>query len=416
VTVSQRIFRVASPPASRFADEAARLSELGPEWLREKRAAAWVRARELGLPSAEDETWRWSDLQALDAEQYRAPLPVPWSGELSDEARRSGVILCDLQRAAADHEGLVREHLGALAPADDGLLARNLALHHGGSFLYVPRGVELHAPVGLDSHVQAGAATHMRNLIVVEPGARLVVDERSVSDSLAAPALLHEVTELFLGEGSWVGWLQWQGLARSGARQASFRRARLGRDAHLESLAVNLGAEYSRSWLEVSLDGTGARSDLLGIAYPTGTQRVESWTVQEHVAPHATSDLLYRAVLDDRARSLYYGTIRVKPGASRTDAYQANRNLLLSSGARADTNPQLEIANNDVRCTHGATVGPIDEEQLFYLMSRGLPRRVAERLLVLGFFGDVLARGAWSEAGPALEEALRERAHGETVR
>jgi Fe-S cluster assembly protein SufD len=250
----------------------------------------------------------------------------------------------------------------------------------------------------------------LRPLLIVEPGARVVICELAVSAPVSPAGLLDEVVELQVGEGAWVGWLRWQGLGRSGARLASTGAASLSRDAHLESLAVSLGGEYSRSVLQVALAGSGARSDLLGITFPTGHQRVEHWTLQDHRAPGTTSDLLYRSALADQARSLYYGTIRVQAGASRTDAYQQSRNLLLSSGARADTNPQLEIANNDVRCTHGATVGPIDEEQLFYLMSRGLPRHQAERLLVFGFFADVLARSAWSGVGPAGERALRQRA------
>ncbi len=177
----------------------------------------------------------------------------------------------------------------------------------------------------------------------------------------------------------------------------------------LETLAVTLGGHTSRSWTEVVLAGPGAESRMLGAAFLEGSQHAEQWTVQDHQAPNTSSDLLYAGALNGTSRSVYHGTIRVQPGARGTNAYQSNRNLLLSSGSRANTNPQLEIQNEEVRCTHGATVGPIDPEQVFYLMARGIPRLEAERLLVLGFFDRVIQEGKWSGLEERLAHNIRAR-------
>ena len=152
--------------------------------------------------------------------------------------------------------------------------------------------------------------------------------------------------------------------------------------------------------------GEGSESTMLGLYFANRKQHFEHWTVQDHLAANTRSDLLYKGALDDQARTVYYGTIKVRPGARNTDAYQANRNLSLSRKAKADTNPQLEIENNDVRCTHGATVGQVDEEQLYYLMSRGIPRAEAERLLIFGFFNEVLGRAEWSGMHELLADSI----------
>ena len=186
-------------------------------------------------------------------------------------------------------------------------------------------------------------------------------------------------------------------------------RAGLARDARITTLLAGFGADFARTEHRVTLAGEGAEAKLLGAYFPNGEQHHELWTVQDHQAPHTASDLLYKGALGGAGRALYYGTIRVGPEARRTDAYQSNRNLLLSGDARVDTNPQLEIETNDVRCTHGATVGQVDPSQLFYLMSRGIPRPEAERLLVAGFFTEVLSRFGDEDAAPQLAEHVTEK-------
>jgi Fe-S cluster assembly protein SufD len=183
-------------------------------------------------------------------------------------------------------------------------------------------------------------------------------------------------------------------LQRLGAnvRQLSIQRTTARRDANLDTLAVNLGGKVARVDLAASLEGTGARSDMLGLYFGQADQHFDHNTRQDHRVPHASSDLLYKGALDDRSKAVFRGLIRVWPKAQRTDAYQTNRNLLLSKHAQATSLPNLEIQADDVRCSHAATVGHLDDEELFYIMSRGVPRKDAERLVVFGFFGEVLDR------------------------
>ena len=208
-----------------------------------------------------------------------------------------------------------------------------------------------------------------------------------------------------------MGWVTWQDWGR-GVRQISTVKAHLGANAKLNTLLVTLGGDYSRTWKECVMAGEGAESIMLGLYFSHLDQKFEHWTMQDHAAPHTRSDLLYKGALADRSRTVYYGTIRVRNEARKTDAYQANRNLTLSPQAKADTNPQLEIETNDVRCTHGATVGRVNDEHLFYLMSRGLSRSAAERLLIFGFFNEVLERVEWSGMKELLAEAIHNKLEG----
>jgi Fe-S cluster assembly protein SufD len=189
-----------------------------------------------------------------------------------------------------------------------------------------------------------------------------------------------------------------------GVRHLSMQKTIASRDADLDTLVVNLGGDLARVDLHAWLDGPGSRSDMLGLYFAERDQHFDHNTRQDHKSPHAESDLLYKGALYDSSRAVFRGIIRVHPGAQHTDAYQTNRNLLLSGEARADSLPNLEIEADDVKCSHGATVGQLDEEELFYLMARGIPRAQAERLVVFGFFGEVLARLPM----PGVVEELRE--------
>ena len=222
-------------------------------------------------------------------------------------------------------------------------------------------------------------------LIVLEEGAELLFVDQFASPDEQGPGLANVVAELSLSQGSR---LQYVELQRWGRSVYSFRsqRAAVGRDANLSTLSVVLGSRMTKSWIDSRLGEPGGNVAMRGIMFADGNQRFHHHTLQDHLAPNTTSDLLFKSALADHARSEYSGLIRVHPEAQKTDAYQANRNLSLSEHARADSMPKLEIAANDVRCTHGATVGPVDQEQLFYLMARGLPRQAAERMIVQGFF------------------------------
>ena len=411
-----------------------------PGWLADLRNEAWERAGSLELPDKKDEFWRYTDLRLLDLNSYRLPeaggggvalrkLParaggalelsgtdsggklvhvdgLPFSAELSEEATSKGVIFTDLETAVTEHEELIRGHIGALVGAEDAFSAWNLALHRGGTFLYVPDGVTLETPLqSLHWLTEQGALIQPRTVVVVGRGARVVFNDIYTSAPVQRPSLVHPVTELYADEGSQVGWVTWQDWG-AGVRHLSNVKARLEANAKLNTLLVTLGGDFSRTWKECELVGEGAESIMLGLYFAHKEQHFEHWTVQDHVAPHTRSDLLYKGALDDSGRTVYYGTIKVRPDARGTDAYQANRNLALSRKAKADTNPQLEIETNDVRCTHGATVGQVDHDHLYYLMSRGIERADAEKLLIFGFFNEVLDRVEWSGMHELLAGAI----------
>lgn len=415
-----------------------------PDWLADIRREAWTRYRELSFPQGREEHWRFTDLAAINPQGFdvgaidagvpltETPTPAAaaleltgvdsagravhadgstLSVELGSRAASAGVILCDLETAVREHADLLRPRLGSLVPADDPFRAFSLAAHRGGTFLYVPQGVELTSPFQAMHWITpsaAGQTVMPRTVVIVEDGAKVVFNDLYASDALDNPTLALPATEMFIGRGAQVGWVTWQDWG-TGVRHLANVRAQLDRDALLNTLVVTLGGDFSRTWKECTLAGEGAQSYMYGLSFSHGDQRFEHWTLQDHAAPHTTSDLLYKSALADTSQALYYGTIRIRPNAFRCDAYQANRNLALSPHARALPNPQLEIENNDVRCTHGATVGQIDEEHLFYLQSRGIPLDEARRLVVFGFFNQVLDKVTWSGMHDRLAEAIRQK-------
>jgi len=417
------------------------LAERGPAWHGAQRRDAWGKYEAFPFPVGREEEWRYTDLSLLRMNQFgtlypneggAAELPphgerlrhpdgvpaaasaaqvdgIPTSVELSDAARDAGVIYVPLDRALSEHGDLIEGRLGTLVGAEDVFTSWSLALHRGGMFLHVPEGVEVEAPVqSLQWLTAAGSALHPRTLVVVERGAKLVFNDIYSSDALERPTYAGPVVEMFVGDGARVGWITWQDWGE-GVRHLAHLEARLGKDAVLDTLVVTMGADFSRTTKRCVLAGEGAESVMLGLYLPHAEQSFEHWTLQDHAAPRTKSDLLYKGALADASRSVYYGTIRIRHDAPRSDAYQANRNLTLSPNARADTNPQLEIETNDVRCTHGATVGRIDEEQVFYLTSRGISKKDAERLIVYGFINDVLERASWSGITERLGQAVRRK-------
>lgn len=413
-----------------FSEEA--LKELSwsrgePDWLRERRLEAWGVYQQMPMPSRKEEEWRRTDLSLLDLNgiaSFAEPgEPVAELGELPGDLRSAlkgnegrgglliqrnsagsyrqlaegltarGVIFTDLDSAVREHPELVKRYLGAqVAPAEGKFTALHYAFWSGGSFLYVPRNVEVEVPLqALTWADHRGLAVMPHTLVVVETGGSVALVDEFVSPDDRAPALANGVVELSLGAGARA---QYVALQRWGRSVFSFchQRAAVGRDAHLTSLSVVLGSKMTKSWVESHLREPGADVRMVGIMFADGNQRFHHHTLQDHQAPNTSSDLLYKASLADHARSEYSGLIRVHKDAQKSDAYQANRNLALSEHARADSMPKLEIEANDVRCTHGATVGPIDEEQVFYLRARGLSRLAAERMIVQGFFEAVMEK------------------------
>ena len=409
-------------------DAVERVSMGEPDWLRERRAHAWAVYENTPMPTTKLEEWRYTDLKkTLDLEPLRLPEagpapddPSAWPGRLRatmDEDREAsghivvidghvvhtdldpelasrGVVLSSLHESVHAHEELVQQHLAteAVPPEDGKFAALNAALWADGIFLYVPKGVQLEQPVRVTRWLsEAGAAYLSRVLIVAENASRVSYVDEVVSDDFAEQTFTSTGVEVIAREGAHVQYVAVQRLGR-GAFYQSVQRTLAGRDATLDTLNVGLGASVSRVDLNARLLGPGANSDMLGLYFGDDSQHFDFNTSQDHLTPNTASDLLYKGALDGASRAIFRGIIRVHPGAQRTDAYQTIRNLLLSPDARADSLPNLEIEADDVKCSHGATVGALDAEAKFYLMSRGLDRVQAERLVVLGFLGEVLAR------------------------
>ncbi len=386
-----------------------------PSWLRALRRQAWETFESVPWPDASQEEWRRVNLKGLQLEEYApylpagTPLPAGLHAAvgarahvaqgnstvvravLPEELQRQGVIFTSLEEAVRRYPELVEPHLGqVLSPVQGKIEALHTALWSGGAFLYVPRNVAVAEPLYLTVWADApGLALLPHTLVVAEEGSALTLYEEHLSATPQAGAFAAPAAEVIVGDGARVHYTTLQGSGEA-VREFGTRRAVVGREAHLEWTTVVLGAQQSWMRLQGVFAGPGAEARLHGLYLPGSEQEFHLVTLQEHQAPHTQSDLYFKGALRDQARSVYHGVIRVHPGAQRANGYQQNRNLLLSGHARADSIPILEIEANDVKCSHGATVGQVDPDQLFYLTSRGLPRPEAEQLLVEGFFREVL--------------------------
>jgi Fe-S cluster assembly protein SufD len=405
-----------------------RMGASEPRWLRERRSHAWEVYERTPMPTTRSEEWRYTDLrrklnlgalgccttppahdeftswplrlrEAMAQDREASGHLVIIDGrvvhaDVAEELAAKGVVLMSLHEAVEKHEALVEEHLATQAvPAEEGKFAAlNAALWNDGIFLHVPRGVHLELPVRVTRwYSESGAAYLSRTLIVAEAASQVSFVDEALSEDFTAQTLTSSAVEVFARDGAKVQYVAVQRLGR-GAFYQSVQRTLAQRDATLDTLNVALGGTTTRVDLNARLLGPGANSDMLGLYFGDEDQHFDFNTSQDHVAPNAGSDLLYKGALDGHSRAAFRGIIRVHKGAQRTDAYQKIRNILLSPHARADSLPNLEIEADDVKCSHGATVGQLDAEAKFYLMSRGMNRTQAERLVVLGFLGEVLSR------------------------
>jgi Fe-S cluster assembly protein SufD len=381
-----------------------------PDWLQKRRLTALATYERLPMPSKTDEEWRRTDISGLKATDFSelehrngynlgglAPLP-------------RGVILEPLRVAAEKHRQLVEPLLFSLARADrDRFTALHAAFFTGGTFLYVPDGVVIEEPiVAVHTSHAGGAALLPHTLIVAGRCARFHYLDEYVSDGDEEPGYRTGSAEIFVGEGAEVSYVSLQKWGRN-AWHFGDQRARLEKDAKLKLFNVTLGGRFSKTRVEASLVGQGAEAELKAVYLASGEQFFDFHTLQDHQVGNTRSDLLFKGALQDTARTVYAGLIRIEKGAARSDAYQANRNLVLSDHAKATSIPMLEIDNNDVRCTHGATVGPVDPQSMFYLQSRGIPEATAKRMIVQGFFGDVLDRIPFEHARNLIEADLEAR-------
>ncbi len=324
------------------------------------------------------------------------------------------MIFCDLDIAAATHPDLVERHLHSLVPTSrTKFLALHGAFRTGGTFLYVPDGLEVELPLQTLTYLDAdGAAVFPHTLIVVGANASCTFIDRYVSPDLDR-AFSDAVTEIVVGDGARVRYASIQDWG-AGVTHLGVQRARVGRDAEIRTLAIGFGADLARAEAETILAEPGGFSEMLGIFFADGEQHFDHRTLQDHVAPNCQSDLLYKGALRDHSRAVYSGWVHVRPDAQKTNAMQTSRNIVLSEHAKADAIPNLEIEANDVRCGHAASVGPVDDEAIFYLESRGIPREDAERLIVTGFFQEVLDRVTIDEVREGAEVAIAAELAGGT--
>jgi Fe-S cluster assembly protein SufD len=392
-----------------------------PKWLLDKRLDAWAAFKATPMPTVKDEPWRRTDIRSLPASQLALreadELPVdealkqPLAGKTNSgqivlrpglpsednrepSLKKQGVIFADWASAVSDHADLLQAHLGQLVPASEGWFsALATALGSEGVLLYVPAGVEVSLP--LHSILWAPGiqrAFFSRLLVVLEDQAAVTfVHETASPGNAEGPAMHAGVVEAHIGAGSRLQFVEIQNWGEN-IWNFTHERVRVERNGRLDWIFSAVGSHLTKNFSELVLAGQGAEGRMSGFYIADGVQHFDHDTQQNHLAPNTTSDLLFKGALTGRSRSVWQGMIYVAPLAQKTDGYQANRNLILSREARADSIPGLEILADDVRCTHGATVGQLDEEPLFYLMSRGLPRHEAERLVVDGFFAPIMER------------------------
>ena len=371
------------------------------------------------LPTRSDEHWRFTDLASFDPDAFTAagdPAATPTATMFEIDA--SGVASVSengitIERApeGVRFELLTDTHplLGTLVGHSEKFAAHNAAMWEHGLLVHVPESVVVEKPIYIRiANAIEGGSLFWRLLIIAEAQSRFTVIEEYASAVPSLSGYSNAAVEIVVEDGAKVEYVSVQNLSQSTWHFAS-HHARVGRDAELDWVAGGFGSGGGKVWIQNDLAGQGATSRVTGAYFADHDQRLDYDTFQEHIAPNTTSDFAFKGALRDSARAVWRGMIRVEEGAQKTNAYQENRNLLLSKTAHADSIPGLEIMANDVRCTHGATLGQVDREQLFYLMARGLSRAEAERLIVRGFFQDVLDRVELEPVRDALAAALEAR-------
>lgn len=388
-----------------------------PEWFREQQCAAQGEFDSLKPPARTDEPWRYSDLKAIDtssflpAEAVADPDAITLQSRGLDQAAArmvmannrllslenlglpEGVILKSLDVAAREDEALFREFFMA-QPVELGS-HRYAALHRAhlgtGALLYVPPGVEVALPIEIFHWVEGDRSSVFPHTLIIcgENSKVTVIDSFRTADG--RPAFACGVNDLHLATGARLNYIAIQDWS---AQTLAFHinSTSVAKDANSTALCANFGGGFVRGESYSRMAGEGARSEMFSLNPLDGHRQIDQRTLQDHAAPRASSDLLYLNALDDSTRSIFAGLIKVQEGAHGTDAYQKVRNLILSDSSEANSMPGLEILADGVRCTHGATSGEINEEELFYFEARGIPRHIGRKLIVSGFFQTLLDR------------------------
>ncbi|MBN1666338.1 MAG: Fe-S cluster assembly protein SufD [Anaerolineales bacterium] len=394
------------------------------------------------MPTVKDEPWRRTDIRSLDVEKLRLPggddlgglaaapdyLLKPLVGNqpagqlllhpggvehcLDEDLVRQGVIFTDLATAERDHADILTRIMGQIVRPDEGKFAALAsAMAHSGVLVYIPRGAQVEAPLHsiLWGPGAESLAYFSHILVWVEDGASLTYVHEAASSSEKSGQAMHAgVVEIHVGSGANLRFVELQSWGEH-VWNFSHERARVDRNGSLDWIFGALGSHLTKNFSEIDLVGEGATGRMSGFYFSDGDQHLDHDTQQNHLAPRTTSDLLFKGALKDRSRSVWQGMIYVGPSAQKTDGYQANRNLVLSPKARADSIPGLEILADDVRCTHGATVSKIDPDPVFYLLSRGIARDDAERLVVEGFFDPIMQRIPFDGVRERFQQAILDK-------
>jgi len=415
-----------------------------PSWLEQRKLADQKTFDELPMPdSTSMEDWRRTDVSHIDPHAYEPAagdadggmeLRSSWerSGEggalvtqqggtstvanMPEVFAEQGVIVQSLETAAREHPELVQKYLDhEVVPAAAGKFAAlNAAFWRGGVFVHVPKGVTAKLPVWAAQSAAASAASQSvlpRSLVVVDEGASLIYTDEYASAAATGDVLSSAVTEVILGDGATIQYLvleQWD----NQVDHFAYHRVHLGKDCHAELVVAATGSRLAKVYMDVAMMGAGSTARISGLIIGDGKQHFDFQSLQDHFAPNCMSDLLVKGALRDEAVSVYSGLIKIRKDAQHSDAYQANRSLILSPKAKADSIPKLEIEANDVRCTHGATMGQVDADQLFYLQSRGFSLEEAQNTLVHGFFQPVIDRIALEQVRQQIHEAIDEALTG----
>ena len=425
MSLDAQVIACSGPSAE--AVEALSASKHEPAWMRHKRLKAWELSQTLSMPLGNEEIWRRTDLRGLDLADYH-PVPPPVNAvhhqdalpeplgahmslpettiggaivhhdgsplwcTLDDRLRQQGVIFCDPDTAVREHADLVEPHFMTEAvPLQTNIFtALHGALWNGGTFLYVPRGVAVDVPLqALTAHMTADSMEQSHILVIADEQSQVTLIDEQISGSPTQSGLHNGVVELHLKAGAHLTFLQMQHWSRRLWSLAN-HSAVLAADSQLRWASAALGSRLHWTGVNVQLREPGSNAKLFGLVLTDGRQHIDYQTMQDHRASHTESDLLFKSALFGHSRTVFRGVVWLRPEAQQTSAYQSTHGLLLSPKARADAIPILEIEADDVRCKHGATTGRIDDDQVFYLMSRGLSYQEAQRMIVQGFFETVL--------------------------
>jgi Fe-S cluster assembly protein SufD len=438
VVVSRTRRTEATTPAFGFTQE---MLAPGSGTIADYRTRAWEAFKRLPIPLTTEEVWRRTDIHTMPADTFVFPkegayldlpavpenllkpliadqhggqivlLPGGSQIDLDEKLAQKGVIFTDLKTALQKHADLVAKLIGQVVNVEEGKFSALAgAFAQNGIFLYVPKGVTLDQPLHSVLWGPGANLAHVSHLLVwIEDGASATYVHESASPADDKGHAMHTgIVEIKVGSDANFKFVELQSWGKN-VWNFSHERIRVERGGNLDWIFGAVGSRLTKNFSELDLAGEGAQGRMSGFYFTDGSQHLDHDTQQNHLAPHTTSDLLFKGALKGKSRSVWQGMIYVAPGAQKTDGYQANRNLVLDPGARADSIPGLEILADDVRCTHGATVGKLEKEPLFYLLSRGIPARDAERLIVEGFFDPIMQRIPFEGVRERFQQAILDK-------